>query len=405
MFNRRIVIGGFGPAGAATALALVAGGLSASDLLIYDQEVDQGSSTASDARILALNAGSRRFLEAVGVWEALAANAWPMISMALSDTALHDDIRPAILGLQSDADGEPLAHLVALPALQLALREACIAAGIHVIKAKFHDFSQQNGYILVDLGEKQVRAELLIAADGARSPIRSKAGIPVHGWAYGQTAITATISHSGDHRGEAVQHFLPSGPFALLPLNEGRSSVVWSEKSDIAKALLAQGTLQLRREIAARAAGVRGDILDVQAVSSHPLSLGLSRRFFGERLALVADAAHVVHPLAGQGLNLGFEDAATLAELVVERARLGLDLGAPDLLEAYQARRRPAAVAMGYATEAINRLFSNDLGPLRVLRDIGLGLVNRSERLKTAFICGASGQIAPSPRLFRGERL
>ena len=232
-----------------------------------------------------------------------------------------------------------------------------------------------------------------------------KAGIPTHGWVYGQTAIVATIRHSLPHHGEAVQHFLPSGPFALLPLDEGRSSIVWSEKAAVAADILAADVETQRRAIVARAAGWRGDIMAIEAISAHPLQLSLARLFIGERLALVADAAHVVHPLAGQGLNLGFEDAAMLAELIVERLRLGLDPGAPDLLELYQARRRPAAAGMAFATEGINRLFSNDFSPLRVLRDFGAGLVERFPGAKTRLMAAASGQTGLSPRLFRGEAI
>lgn len=401
----RFVIGGFGAAGASCALALHKGGIPASDILIFDRDINLERPPGQDARILALNAGSRHFLEALGVWDALAPEAWPMHAMALSDTALEEAIRPAILGMTESDEAQPLSHLVALPALQSALRQACSAAGITVRKGEFRTFSCEAGHILVDVSGEIIKAELLIAADGGASPIRLKAGIATHGWAYGQTAIVATIRHSGRHAGEAIQHFLPSGPFALLPLDEGRSSIVWSEKADIAKDVLAMSAPDRLREIAKRAAGVRGEIEAVEVISAHPLQLKLSRRFYGERVALVADAAHVVHPLAGQGLNLGFEDAAMLAELIVERARLGMDCGMPDLLEEYQQRRRPAAVAMAYATEAINRLFSNDFGPLRVLRDVGLGLVERFPRLKSGIVRAAAGQISLSPKLFRGERV
>ena len=148
-----------------------------------------------------------------------------------------------------------------------------------------------------------------------------------------------------------------------------------------------------------------GDILAIDAISSHPLHLGLARRFIAARIALIADAAHVVHPLAGQGLNLGFEDAATLGEIIIDRARLGLDCGAPDMLEAYQARRRPAATAMGFATDVINRLFSNDSAPLRMIRDVGLGLVERAPAVKSRFQRAAAGAGALAPRRFRGEAI
>jgi 2-octaprenyl-6-methoxyphenol hydroxylase len=406
MSARQIVIGGFGAAGTSTALALLSGGMAPADLLIFDSNPTAGGpSVGPDARILALNAGSRRFLTAIGAWERLAPEAHPMRAIAISDTALEEDIRPRLLNMTTLEEGEPLAHLVPLGLLNATLRDLCREAGVEVTTARLAGFSAGDECIEVDLGAMQVSARLLIGADGAKSPVRMKAGIPTHGWAYGQTAIVATIRHSLPHHGEAVQHFLPSGPFALLPLDEGRSSIVWSEKAAVAAEILAADAEAQRRAIAARAAGWRGEILAVEAISTHPLQLRLARRFIDKRLALVADAAHVVHPLAGQGLNLGFEDAAMLAELIVERLRLGLDPGAPDLLELYQARRRPAAAGMAFATEGINRLFSNDSSPLRMLRDFGAGLVERFPGAKTRLMAAASGQTWLSPRLFRGEAI
>lgn len=409
--HRQIVIGGFGAAGAATALALLSGGIAASDIVIFDANPSAaGPLPGPDARILALNPGSRRFLEALGAWGMLEAEAWPMLSMAISDSGLEEEIRPRLLDLAAHASeggvpDAPLAHLVPLGRINAVLRELCQIAGVEVIASPLAGFATQGSDIAIDLGETKLSAALLVGADGANSPVRRKAGIPVHGWAYGQTAIVATIRHSLDHRGEAVQHFLPNGPFALLPLDSFRSSIVWSEQTSHASELLSASPEEQLSEIARRAAGWRGEIFGVEAISAHPLRLGLARRFVAERLALVADAAHVVHPLAGQGLNLGFEDAAMLAELVVDRLRLGLDPGAPDMLEIYQARRRPAAAAMAFATDGINKLFSNDSGPLRLLRDFGVGIVDRLPSAKRRLVAAASGQTGLSPRLFRGEAI
>lgn len=404
--SRQVIIGGFGAAGTSLALGLITGGVAASDIVIFDASPEAGGTPKGpDARILALNAGSRRFLTALGAWDRLSDCAWPMLSMALSDTALEEDYRPKLLDMVAEAEGEPLSHLVPLGRLNATLRDLCREAGIEVIPARFSGLKAEGERITVDLADRSLEGRLLVAADGANSPIRLKAGIPTHGWAYGQTAIVATIRHSLAHHGEAVQHFLPSGPFALLPLDEYRSSIVWSEKAAIASEILASDPAMQLSAIAARAAGWRGDILAVEAISAHPLQLKLSRRFIGERLALVADAAHVVHPLAGQGLNLGFEDSAMLAELIVERLRLGLDPGAPDMLEIYQARRRPAAAAMAFTTEGINRLFSNDVAPLRMLRDLGAGIIDRLPGAKRRLIAAAAGASSLSPRLFRGEAL
>lgn len=400
-----ILIGGFGAAGAAAALALVAGGVPAADLVIADPNPAAGGPAREpDARILALNSGSRRFLAALGAWERLANDAHPMRSIMITDTALEEDIRPRLLGFEAE-EGEPLAHLVPLGLLTRTLRDLVREAGIGLRAAEISAMVADPAGITVSLGSEMIRARLLVGADGAASPIRLLAGIPAHGWPYRQTAIVATIRHSLAHHGEAVQHFLPAGPFALLPLEEGRSSIVWSEEEAKAREILAQDPERRREEIARRAAGIRGEILAVETMSAHPLRLQLARRFVGDRLALVADAAHVVHPLAGQGLNLGFEDAAMLAELIVERLRLGLDPGAPDMLDIYQARRRPAAAAMAAFTEGVNRLFSSDSASLRLIRDFGAGLIGRVPGLERMLAGAASGATGLAPRLFRGEAL
>lgn len=404
--RKRIVIGGFGAAGCALALALRGAGVPANDILVFDPApIAGGAETGPDARILALNPGTCQFLSAIGAWAELEDEAWPMKSMALSDTTTVEEIRPRLLDIGPSDESGVLAFMVPLGRLNRTLRALVRASGIEIHAASLREISSDEAGIRVELSDASILADLLIGADGASSLVRTNAGIVTHGWAYGQTAIVATIRHTLAHHGEAVQHFLPSGPFALLPLDEFRSSIVWSERTAIARGMLAGDAATLRHAITLRAAGWRGDIGEIEAVSSHPLRLLLARRFIGDRLALVADAAHVVHPLAGQGLNLGLEDAAMLAELIVERLRLGLDPGAPDLLEAYQAERRPAAVAMAFATDGINRLFSNDFGPLRVLRDIGVGLVDRLPAAKRRLVAAASGQSRLSPRLYRGEAI
>jgi 2-octaprenyl-6-methoxyphenol hydroxylase len=401
-----IVIVGFGPAGETAALAFLAGGVPATEIAIIDPHPRATPTEARhDARILALNAGSRRFLDALGLWTSLGAKAYPMTTIALSDTALNELVRPEVLGFGPREDGEPLAHLVPLRAIELAAREAVEAAGIPVLAGPLTSVKEAMGVRQVVTPNGVLMARLLVIADGAQSSARVLAGISTHGWAYDQRAMTGIVHHSRDHEGQAVQHFLPSGPFALLPLDAHRSSMVWSERPEIAREILAMPAADLRDEISRRAAGWRGEITKVEALSSHPLGLSLARRFIGARLALVADAAHVVHPLAGQGLNLGFADVATLAELVADQLRVGLDPGDPGVLEAYQARRRPPAVAMASVTEGLNRLFSNDFGPLRVLREVGLGLVNRAPGIQAWLQQQAAGAFPGEPRLFRGEPL
>jgi 2-octaprenyl-6-methoxyphenol hydroxylase len=405
-----IVIGGFGAAGCALALSLVKGGVSPADILVFDARPQAGGVPSGvDARILALNAGSQALLEAVGVWAALAPHAHPLKSMAISDSPLEEPFRPALFGFEARGDGAALAQMVPFGVLNDTLRAATRAAGIEVVTASIGALEAGREHIRLVLtgasGARSVAARLVAACDGATSPLRTLAGISAHGWPYGQSGICATLRHSLPHHGEAVQHFLPAGPFALLPLDEHRSSLVWSEKTAFADEMISADCDTFLREVERRAAGVRGDITRVECRSAHPLQLRIARRFIGERLALVADSAHVVHPLAGQGLNLGFEDVAVLAEGVVAQLRLGLDPGAPDALARYQARRRPAAVAMAVTTEGINRLFSNDVAPLRLLRDAGMGIANRFPGFKGVLAAAAAGKTPFSPRLFKGEPL
>jgi 2-octaprenyl-6-methoxyphenol hydroxylase len=226
-----------------------------------------------------------------------------------------------------------------------------------------------------------------------------------YGWTYDQSAIVGTITHERPHEGRAIEHFLPSGPFALLPLLGNRSSIVWTEKSENAARLLKRDPDTQSLMIEKRFGLELGEIRLASPLHALPLSLGLARSFIAPRMALLGDAAHVIHPIAGQGLNLGLKDAAALAEAIVDQLRLGLDPGAVETLEAYQAARRFDTAQMAITTDVLNRLFSNDLSPLRMVRDLGLGIVNRLPRLKEMFIRQAAGTGDTMPRLMRGESL
>ena len=208
------------------------------------------------------------------------------------------------------------------------------------------------------------------------------AGIKTVTWEYGQSGIVCTVAHERPHDGRAEEHFLPAGPFAILPLTGNRSSIVWTERTADAEKLVAGDELVFEVELEQRFGLKLGEIRVEGKPRAWPLGLTLARDFVAPRFALAGDAAHGIHPIAGQGLNLGFKDAAALAETVVEADRLGQDIGALDVLERYQRWRRFDTVQMGITTDVLNRLFSNDFGPLRALRDIGLGLVDRMPRLK-----------------------
>ena len=253
-------------------------------------------------------------------------------------------------------------------------------------------------------------ARLLVAADGAHSAIRERAGIASHGFSYAQSAIVATVAHERNHQGRAEEHFLPAGPFAILPLprdssGRHRSSIVWTEQAQEAARIVALPDGEFHAELERRFGLHLGEIAAVGPRRVHPLGLSVARTFIADRLALVGDAAHVIHPIAGQGLNMGLKDVAALAEVIVDAARLGLDPGSLAVLERYQRWRRFDTIAMGIATDGLNRLFSNQSDALRLVRDVGLGIVDRLPALKHLFIREAAGLVGEVPKLLRGEAL
>jgi 2-octaprenyl-6-methoxyphenol hydroxylase len=214
-----------------------------------------------------------------------------------------------------------------------------------------------------------------------------------------------TVGHERDHQGRADEHFLPAGPFAILPLKGKRSSLVWTETPSEAARLIALPDDEFKRELEQRFGLHLGELSVLDKPRTFPLGYFVARSFVANRLALVGDAAHVIHPIAGQGLNMGLKDVAALAEVIVDAARLGADVGSDEVLERYQRWRRFDTMAMGVATNVLNGLFSNDFTPLRAVRDIGLGLVDRVPPLKSAFIRQAAGLSGEVPRLLRGEAL
>jgi 2-octaprenyl-6-methoxyphenol hydroxylase len=249
-----------------------------------------------------------------------------------------------------------------------------------------------------------VEARLLVAADGKRSQLREHAGIKCVGWSYPQIGIVATVAHTRPHHGKAVQHFLPSGPFAILPLTGDRSSIVWTEDSERGKAIMAADEATFLAELSQRFGFRLGEIALAGPRQSFPLDLQIARSFVAARLALIGDAAHVVHPLAGQGLNIGVRDVAALTETVVEATRLGLDIGAAPQLERYERWRRFDSAFSAAVMDGLNRLFSNDSAPLRTLRDLGLGLVDRAPPLKRFLVREAAGSTGSVPSLLTGSK-
>jgi 2-octaprenyl-6-methoxyphenol hydroxylase len=406
----RIVIAGGGIAGLSLALALKQALGAAFSVVLADPAL--ATPVRNDNRAYAVAAAAQAMLQALGIWEAVAATAQPMTEMIVSDSRNGDAVRPVFLTFDGEVEpGQPFAHMVENRALLTALLEAATAAGVEFRREGVRRFESDDAGIELTLsGGEKLHATLLVAADGARSKLRELAGIGWVGWGYGQSGLVATLSHERPHGGRAVEHFLPSGPFAILPLTDGgklghRSSIVWTQASEDVPALLSLDEADMLAEIEQRFGLELGEIALESAVTSHPLGFGVARRFVGERLALLGDAAHVIHPIAGQGLNLGLKDVAALAETIVDAARLGLDPGTLDVLEGYERARRFDTVAMGAVTDGLNRLFSNDVTPVRLARDLGLGLVDRLPGLKRFFIREAAGLTGATPRLLKGEAL
>jgi 2-octaprenyl-6-methoxyphenol hydroxylase len=360
-----------------------------------------------DVRASAIAAAPRRMFEALGVWGAVADEAQPILDMAVTDSRVEDAMRPVLLTFGGEIEpGEPFAHMIENGRLNAALAAAAAAVGVDLVEARVADFTAEPRQILARVHDgTTIAAKLLVAADGARSRLRECAGIATHGWSYGQSAIVTTVAHERDHHGRAEEHFLPAGPFAILPLRHNRCSIVWTERSEEASRIVALPDGEFHAELEQRFGLRLGDITIVGGRRTHPLGLWVARRFIADRLALVGDAAHVVHPIAGQGLNLGLRDVAALAETVVDAVRLGLDPGDAGVLERYQRWRRFDTMTMSVSTDVLNRLFSNQSDVLRLARDIGLGIVDRLPALKRMFIREAAGLVGDVPKLLRGEAL
>jgi len=405
-----VLVAGAGYVGLATAVSLKQARPS---LAVAVVDAAPAGTWERDTRASAIAAAACRMLEQLNCWDGIALEAQAITEMIVTDSRTLDPVRPVFLTFDGEvAPGEPFAHMVANKVLNGALRRRAAALGIDIIEgvavSSFETGPAINTIHLAD--GVMLQARLLVAADGVKSRLRDMAGIKTLTWEYGQSGIVCTVRHERPHNGRAEEHFLASGPFAILPLKpdrdgKNRSSIVWTERTADADKLVSGDELVFEVELEQRFGLKLGEISVEGKPRAWPLGLTLARAFVAPRFALVGDAAHGIHPIAGQGLNLGFKDAAALAETIVEADRLGQDIGALDVLERYQEWRRFDTVQMGITTDVLNRLFSNDFAPLRQLRDIGLGLVDRMPRLKEFFIRQASGLSDHAPRLLRGEAI
>jgi len=393
------VIGG-GLSGLTTALALSRCGFR---VVLNDREPEAVMRRVErDGRTTAIAASGRSMLEALGVWDTLAPEAEPILDIRVSDgdsrQFLHYDHR--------EVGDTPMGHIVENALLKKTLFDVLRAQknisyepGIGV-----RDVTTEPNQVSARLEDgRSLHAALLIGADGRASKIRQLAGIRVTRLDYGQTSLVFTVAHSRPHHGVAHERFLPGGPLAFLPMADNRSSVVWTERSHTARALMTLDNDALADALSARFDDCLGTLSIVGGRWSFPLSLVNAEKQTGPRLALVGDAAHGIHPIAGQGFNLGLRDIAALADEVTEAARLGLDIGSAEVLRRFQAARRFDTMTLVLATDGLNRLFSNDIAPLRALRSGGLGLVNKVPPLKKLFMRHAMGVLGDLPSMLQGR--
>ncbi len=406
--DAELLIAGGGLNGLLLGVACAGAGLA---VALVDREdparmLDQGF----DGRSSAIAYGSQQVLAALGLWPLLAGEAEPILEIRVADDDaklfLHYDHRE--LAPDQARAGAPLGWIIENRVLRRVLIEqarslptlaflAPLAVDRVLTSATAAEAALSDG--------QRLSARLVAAADGAASPLRHAAGIRTLEWRYPQTAIVTTVQHARPHAGVAVEHFLPAGPFAILPMTGNRSSIVWTEREELAPRLLALADAEFAVELATRFGDFLGAVEPVGPRWSYPVGLMLAERYVDRRLALIGEAAHVIHPIAGQGLNLGIRDVAALAEIVIDTRRLGLDIGDATPLRRYQQWRRLDTMMLAAVTDGLNRLFSNSIPPLRLARDVGLAAVNRLPPLKRFLMRDAMGITGTLPRLVRGESL
>jgi 2-octaprenyl-6-methoxyphenol hydroxylase len=396
-----IVVGG-GLVGLTLAIACAEAGI---EVALIDRE-DPATMLAEpfDGRTTAIAHGSQQVLQGIGLWPLLAAEAEPILEIRVADGGsplfLHYD--------HADIGDHPLGYIVENRVLRRALmaRAAQLPALRHLAPLAVERVERELSGATAHLADGSIlRGALVAACDGRNSPLRRAAGIETLEWTYPQISIVCTVRHEKPHQGVAVEHFLPAGPFAILPMTENRSSIVWTERADLAPRMLALDAASFAAELGRRFGDFLGALEVVGPRFSYALSLLHAERYAAPRLALVGDAAHVIHPIAGQGLNLGIRDVAALAELVVDARRLGLDIADQGVLERYERWRRFDNIMLAAVTDSLNRLFSNAVPPVKLARDLGLAMVDRLPPVKRLLMRHAMGVVGQLPRLARGEPL
>ncbi len=409
-----VCIVGAGPVGGTLACRLAMAGVSTA--IVDRAPLAPMEHPAFDGRAYAIASGPRRLLEAAGLWDKLPEPTCPILDIRVTDGRVGRAASPLHLHFATRELGEaagPFGWMVEARSLRVALNGhmAGLPALLVFAPAEARVERRGEGAVVRIVGGPEIACRLVVAAEGRRSPLRDAAGIPVARLPYGQTGIVCAIAHERPHHNVALEHFLPSGPFAQLPMcgttdvpsgseSDGSggdvsapnvSAIVWTERDRLAQIMLGLDDARFAREITRRLGDHLGAVRPIGRRWNYPLAAMIAHRYVDTRLALVGDAAHGIHPIAGQGLNLGFQDVEALAALVIEAVASGRDPGAPQLLARYQRQRRPANLAMLAATDALDRLFSNDSRAVRLARDLGIAAVHRAAPLKRMFMRQAMG--------------
>ena len=395
-----VAIVGGGIVGLSLAIGLAGSGLVTA--LVERAPLAALVSPGRDGRGSAVAAGSQRILEGLGVWEFLGSEVEPILEIRVADNSAQGFLHYEF----SEVGDGPLGWIVENERLRSALLQRVLAEDIAIIEGEVDGFQSEPGFSYLKLhGSDDIKARIIIAADGRNSPLREVSGISAISWNYPQTSIVCTITHEVPHFGIAHEHFYPGGPFAVLPMTESRASIVWTEQTNVAADILSLSDDLFTKSLQNRLGKGLGTIQVVSQRWAYPLSMVHAKRYTAPRFALIGDAAHAIHPIAGQGLNLGIRDVAILAEVIVDAARLGLDPGLSNVLDRYQSWRRLDNLLMIAVTDSLNRVFSNEFPPLKLARDAGLSAVNRINPLKRFLMKHAMGVVGPLPRLSRGKPL
>ncbi|GGD20195.1 FAD-dependent monooxygenase [Sinisalibacter lacisalsi] len=402
-----ILIVGGGLNGPALALALGDAGF---DVTVIDAlKAGTRGEDEFDGRGYALALASQRLLKAIGVWDRVGDNVTPLLEIRISDGKPGSGPGPFVLEFDNgELDEGPMGYMVEDRFLARALLEAMTAHPKVTLIDGALVTAQEVGPASVTLtldSGKTLAGRMVVGCDGRRSGVAERAGIGRHGHDYGQTALVCAIEHEKPHHGVAHQFFMPPGPLAILPLPGNQCSIVWTESHAEAARIHALDDAGYLEELRPRFGDFLGEIRLAGRRFTYPLNLTVADAFVADRVALVGDAAHGMHPIAGQGLNAGLKDVGALAEVLTLAKRRGEDYGRIDVLERYQQWRRFDVTSMVTATETVNRLFSNDNPILRTVRDIGLGAVNAMPSLRRGFIREAAGLTGDLPKLLQGRQI